>query len=109
MLFQMGQFDTDLYESLSAARKARNQLSHSGRHPGEEDATAALLSVKNLLGIILPDLDILFDDVNLKDHTITDPFEAREHHPLSPKYWMEIKKLPGEAELEELEAEARKG
>ena len=24
-----------------------------------------------------------------------------------PKYWMEIKKLPGEAELEKLEAKAR--
>ena len=109
MLFQMGLFERDLYESLAEARKARNQLSHDGKHPNEESATASLFSVKTLLGILLPDLDIPFFDVDLRDHTVSDPFEARERLPSSPSYWMEIKKLPGEAELEKLEAEARKG
>ena len=109
MLFQTGLFEVDLYESLAEARKARNQLSHDGKHPSEENATAALFSVKALLGILLPDLDIPFFDVDLRDHTISNPFEARERHPSSPKYWMEIQKLPGEAELEKLEAEAQKG
>ena len=109
MLFQMGLFEVDLYESLAEARKARNQLSHDGKHPNEENATAALFSVKTLLGILLPDLDIPFFYMDLRDHTISNPFEARERHPPSPKYWMEIKKLPGEEELEKIEAEAQKG
>ena len=109
MLFQMRTFDAALYECLAEARKARNQLSHDGRHPDEKDATAALVSVKNLLRILLPSLEIPFADMDLEDHTISDPFKPIERRPLDPpKYWMEIKKLPGEAELEKLEAKARK-
>ena len=108
MLYQKGLFDADLYESLAVARKGRNRLAHDGRHPGDQNATAALFSVKTLLGIVLPNVDIPFVDLDLTDHTISDPFEARKRRSLSPKYWMEIKKLPGEAELEKLEAEARK-
>ena len=74
----------DLYESLAEARKARNQLSHDGKHPNEENATAALFSVKTLLGILLPDLDIPFFYMDLRDHTIYNPFEARERHPPNP-------------------------
>ncbi len=109
MLFQMGQYDAGLYESLSVARKARNRLAHGGTHPGEEDATAALLSVKKLLRIVLPELDIPFVDIDLGDHAMSHPFEQKGEHSLSPKYWMEIKKLPGEVEIEKLEVEARKG
>ena len=109
MLFQMGQFDADLYEWLSVARRARNRLAHGGSHPGEEDATGALLSVKRLLGLVLPDLEIPFVDMDLGDHAMSHPFGPREQQSLSPKYWMEIKKLPGEAEIEKLEAEARRG
>ena len=83
MLFQMGLFEVDLYEPLAEARKARNQLSHDGKHPNEENATAALFSVKTLLGILLPDLDIPFFYMDLRDHTISNPFEARERHPSS--------------------------
>ena len=109
MLFQMRIFDADLYESLIEARRARNKLSHEGKHPDEKDATAALVSVKNLLRILLPSQEIPFVDMDLEDHTISDPFKPIEDRPLDPpKYWMEIKKLPGEAELEKLEAEARK-
>lgn len=108
MLFQMGQYDAGLYDSLSVARKARNRLAHGGSHPDEEDALAALLSVKKLLRIVLPDLDVPFVDMDLGDHAMSHPFEQKREHSLSPKYWMEIKKLPGEVEVEKLEAEARK-
>ena len=108
MLFQLKLLDSNLYESLAKARKSRNQLSHDGRHPDEGDATAALFSVKGLFRILLPDLKIPFVDMDLKDHTITNPFKASEHRSLNPKYWMEIKKLPGEAELERLEVEAKR-
>ena len=109
MLYQKGLLDADLYESLTVARKGRNRLAHDGKHPSKKNATAALNSVKTLLGIVLPNVDIPFIDLDLTDHTISDPFKATKRRSLSPKYWMEIKKLPGEAELEKLEAEARKG
>ena len=109
MLFQMGQYDAGLYESLSVARRARNRLAHEGSHPDEEEATAALLSVKKLLRIVLPNLEIPFFDMDLGNPAMSHPFEQKEEHSLSPKYWMEIKKLPGEVDIEKLEAEARKG
>ena len=109
MLFQIRRFDAGLYELLSVARKARNRLAHSGSHPGEDDATGALLSVKKLLGIALPDLGIPFVDTDLGDHAMSHPFGPREQQSLSPKYWMEMKNLPREAEVEKLEAEARRG
>lgn len=107
MLFQLKLLDKERYEFLAMARKARNQLSHEGKHPNEDDATAALFSVRNLLEILLPDMEIPFVDMDLNDHAMSSPFQTSKTRFSTPKYWMEIKKLPGEAELEKLEAEAR--
>ena len=107
LLFQREFLDAELYASLVDARKSRNQLSHDGKHPDEHDATAALLSVKKLLKLLLPSLEIPFVDMDLRDHTISNPFKGRESPLTSPTHWMEIRKLPGETELEKLEAEAR--
>ena len=107
MLFQLKLLNADLYAALTKTRKSRNLLSHHGKHPDERDASAALFSVRKLLGILLPNLNIPFADLDLSDHAISNPFRANEDRSLRAKYWMEIKKLPGEAELERLEAEAR--
>ena len=107
MLFQLKLLDKERYEFLAMARKARNQLSHEGKHPNEDDATAALFSVRNLLEILLPDMEIPFVDMDLNDHAMSSPFQTSKTRFSTPKYWIEIKKLPGEAELEKLEAEAR--
>ncbi len=103
MLFQTNVLDAELYASLIVARKSRNQLSHDGRHPSESGATAAISSVKNLLQVLLPGLEIPFVDMDLSDHAISDPFRPIETPLLSPKYWMDIRKLPGETELEKLD------
>ena len=107
LLFQRNFFDAELYASLVVARKSRNQLAHDGSHPDEHDAAAALNSVKHLLNLSLPSLEIPFVDMDLRDHTISNPFKPREPQLTSPTHWMEIRKLPGEAELEKLEAKAR--
>ena len=107
MLFQLNVFNSELYASLIGARKSRNLLTHDGEHPDKKGAADALFSVKRLLGIMLPEHSIPFLDMNLEDHTMSDPFEPRETRSLSPKYWMKIKKLPGEEEIERIEAELR--
>jgi hypothetical protein len=45
--------------------------------------------------------------LNLADHSLSDPFKPRESRVVDAQYWMEIPKLPGEAELEQEEARAR--
>lgn len=104
VLFQRGFLTPSLVSNLNRARKARNRLSHTGTPPGEEAATSALNSVREYLGIIVPNVDIPFAKINLADHGLSDPFRPMDRVPTEPKYWMEIKKLPGEAELEQLEA-----
>ena len=107
MLFQLGELSKDLFGSLFEARKARNVLSHDGIHPDEGQATALLSSVKNLFGISLPDFEMPFLEMDLKENAVSNPFEPVDGLQENPRYWMEIKKLPGEAELEKLEAEGR--
>ena len=107
VLFQLGGFGEELFQCLSKARKARNMLSHDGKHPDESQATAVLSSVKSLFGALLPDHDIPLLDMDLRNSEVSNPFVPRKGLEGQPKYWMEIKKLPGEAELEKLEAKAR--
>jgi len=45
--------------------------------------------------------------LNLADHSLSDPFKPIDRGPLDDvRYWMEILKLPGEAEIEREEARA---
>ena len=108
VLYQLKEFDADLLASLLAARKARNKLSHVGKSPDEEQAMAVLSSVKKLLRVLLPDSEIPFLEMDLRDNVMSNPFLLPETSQVQPEYWMEVKKLPGEAELEKLEGEARK-
>jgi len=108
LLFQLEIIDLDTYSALSEARKARNRLSHDGKHPEEKAIKSVLRATKNMLVAVAPEFEIPFMKINLDDYSLTNPFEPIDRGPISPKYWMEIKKLPGETELEKAETEARK-
>ncbi len=109
MLFQKGIIDLPTLSALSAARKARNDLSHQGEPPSEAAATSSLQGVRNLIKVVLPDSSIPFLRMDLADHALSDPFKPREFsEPLKSKYWRAILKLPGEKELEREEAQARR-
>lgn len=107
VLFQRGLLSALAFAELNKARKARNKLSHSGIYPDEASARAVLNSITELFKALIPSEDIPFLKLDLDDLGISDPFQPRGTHELNPKYWMEIKKLPGEAEIEKLEAKAR--
>jgi hypothetical protein len=42
--------------------------------------------------------------LDLKDHTLSDPFLPREPQQIEPTHWAEIPILPGEIEIQRLEA-----
>lgn len=104
LLHQIGVLPLDTLAKLSKARKARNELNHRGKHPSTAAAQAAYVAVTELLRVAVPDLPIPLLTLDLADHSLSDPFEPPKTGPLNPTHWMEIPKLPGEAELERLEA-----
>jgi hypothetical protein len=59
------------------------------------------------LKISCGELRIPLKALHLADHTLSDPFVPREPNPIEPTDWMPIPKLPGEEELERLEAAER--
>jgi len=103
LLHQKAVFDLPTLRTLSKARKARNDLSHRGRHPSKEDADAAYESVRLLISAVLRNSDVPLFKLDLADHALSDPFTPR-HGKLEPEFWRKIKKLPGEEELERAEA-----
>jgi hypothetical protein len=103
MLHQKGILSADALAELSLARKARNDLAHEGHTPSEASAVAALGGVQRLIGVVMPQKIPLFD-LDLSDHSVSDPFAPPRQLEAEPEYWMAIPKLPGEEELEKLEA-----
>jgi hypothetical protein len=103
MLHQKDYLNADALQELSMARKARNDLAHEGQTPSEASAFAALSGVRRLLRVIMPYQHIPLFDLDLSDHAISDPLSPRKLEG-EPKYWIAIPKLPGEEELEKLEA-----
>ena len=104
LLHQIGALPEAVLSELAIARRARNALAHRGQHPGEAESRSAYGSTLSLLQIACEALPIPLKDVDLTDHTISDPFVPRDPSPGEPTHWMPIPKLPGEAELERLEA-----
>lgn len=104
LLHLTGTIPADALDDLYRARKARNDLSHRGTHPIEISASSAYRGTLALLQAVVGERGIPLSGLDLKDHALSDPFKPRERGPLDPKYWMEIPKLPGEAELEREEA-----
>jgi hypothetical protein len=109
LLHQIGALPAPLLSELAIARRARNALSHRGQHPGETETRSAYASTLSLLESACPDADIPLKQLDLADHTLSDPFVPREPVALEPTHWLAIPKLPGEEELERLEARERSG
>jgi hypothetical protein len=108
LLFQKAILDTETLANLSASRKARNSLVHRGTPPTEAAAFACYHAVLKLITIALPGTALPLTDLNLRDHSISDPFRQREPMRLEPQFWHAIPKLPGEEELEKEEAKTFK-
>jgi hypothetical protein len=109
LLHQIGVLSHQTLGRLSDARKARNALAHSGKHPTADAAQAAYAAATELLQVAVPELPIPLLSLDLSDHALSDPFVPVEERVINPTHWMEIPKLPGEAELERLEATHRGG
>ncbi|SDP26655.1 hypothetical protein SAMN04488061_2668 [Filomicrobium insigne] len=108
MLHQKGAFDLAVLKALSKARKARNNLSHSGVHPAEVDAYNCYAGVRALITTVLADNTLPLLQLDLSDHAISDPFAPQKgRKSFKPTFWMAIPKLPGEQELEKAEARLR--
>ncbi|WP_230548647.1 hypothetical protein [Reyranella aquatilis] len=108
LLYQTGRIGTELLAALSTARRARNALAHRGSHPSEDAARAVYYSVIELLKIAASHTVLPLAQLDVQNHTLSDPFVPTGRTISGePKYWMPIPKLPGEAELELLEGEAR--
>ncbi|HQV05073.1 MULTISPECIES: hypothetical protein [unclassified Novosphingobium] len=107
LLYQKGVIPAETFGALGKARKARNSLSHEGKHPSERDAYASYEGVRGLLSIALDGMRPALFDVDLADHSLSDPFAPPKRLEMQPEFWMEIPKLPGELELERAEAKSR--
>jgi hypothetical protein len=104
MLYQKGVISLDATRALGKARKARNDLHHSGRHPSSDDAWAAYEGVTELVVVALDGKRPRLFDLDLADHAMVDPFALPRR--FEPTHWIAIPKLPGEEELERAEAQA---
>ena len=109
LLFQKGILANETVTLLSRARKARNDLSHEGRHPTQADALCAYDGVCDLITVALDGERPPLFALDLSDHLLSDPFDPPKRLTVEPTHWMDIPKLPGELELERAEAEYRAG
>ncbi len=107
ILHQVGVLPRETLTKLFDARKARNALTHTGRHPTAVAAQNAYKAVTELLRVAVSGLPLPLLNLDLADHALLDPFASRTTG-ISPTHWMEIPKLPGEVELERLEAKHRR-
>ena len=109
LLHQIRVLPRETLIKLSKARKARNALTHSGTHPTEDAAQAAYTAATQLLQVAAPELPMPLLTLDFSDHALSDPFALPEVRELNPTHWIAIPKLPGEAELERLEAKHHVG
>jgi len=107
VLSQKGAIPLETFVALNKARKARNSLSHQGSSPSEQEARAAYGGVCGLLCIALAGERPPLFEMDLADHSLSDPFAPPQPIRGEPQFWMEIPKLPGELELEQAEARHR--
>lgn len=104
VLFQKGILSTKTYELLSLARKARNDLAHSGKLPKRVAAEAALDSVFQLIACVFKPDDIDYFSGRLRDYKMLSPIE-RQYTPQTVTradqggLWMgPLPPIPGENE-----------
>lgn len=108
LLAQKGVVPKLLLFHLANARRARNELAHTGKHPSKQASEAAFTSTCGLLELCLDGEQLPFSSIDLENLSISDPFSPIDSGPLEPEFWMEIPKLPGEQELELEEVNLRK-
>lgn len=109
VLYQTGVVASETLQSLAVARKARNALAHMGKHPTNNDARAAFEAAMSLLRVAAGKIPVPLAKLDYGKFSLADPFAPPPRRPrvLNPTHWMEIPKLPGEVELERLEAMER--
>ncbi|MEQ9488828.1 MAG: hypothetical protein RIM72_07535 [Alphaproteobacteria bacterium] len=107
LLAQKGVVSKLLLSHLANARRARNELAHTGKHPSKRASESAYSSICGLLELCLDGEQLPFLSIDLENHSISDPFSPIDNSSLKPEFWMEIPKLPGEHELELDEAKRR--
>lgn len=107
MLFQKQALAGDVVQALTVARGARNKLAHEGTHPSERQARSAYDAVLGLLATALGGHRPPILNLDVNSHALSDPFAPPRSPMPAPTLWMPIPKLPGEQELEKLEALAR--
>ena len=77
MLHHKGAISPATLRALYRARKARNELMHSGRHPDESSALAAYAATTELLQAALLAHEPALCHLDLADHALSDPFGSR--------------------------------
>ncbi|WP_340672262.1 hypothetical protein [Bradyrhizobium ottawaense] len=107
VLHQTGCFGLNALHQLSMARKARNDLAHEGRSPLQAAALSAFDGMRLLFEASMPEQRLPLFALDLSDHAISDPF-APPKAIGEPRYWMAFPKLPGEEELERLDASMKR-
>jgi hypothetical protein len=100
VLHQKGSFDVGTLRALFAARKARNELMHTGKHPTQDAGNAAFGGVKGLLLATTRQSDIPLFSLDLGDHRLSDPFRQPTAKEMNVEYWMPFPKLPNEEDIE---------
>lgn len=100
LLHQKGIVSISAFIDLSEARKARNELSHKGTHPNNENAKSAYSSVVDLMRTVLDGQEVPLFAMDLGDHALSDPFAPTPPIVGQPQFWRAIPKLPGEEEIE---------
>lgn len=105
MLYQQRSIEEELYSSLSKARFARNAFIHKGLTPSYEDVYSALISLIILVEVASKINNVDFSRSILEKYL---PEKSKRCIPqtflpkkgkkeiLSPKYWREIKVIPGD-------------
>lgn len=104
LLFQKSIINEETFRDLFISRKARNDLAHNGRHPSEQAAKSCFEALRGLMSVTLAERELPLFELDLAMHELSDPFRPGPDGIFNPQYWMEIPKLPGEAELEKEEA-----
>lgn len=107
LMLRIGLINDLTFSALFTARKARNDLAHTGRHPSSDEAQAAYDGVIGLLKAgPAKRYDLPLLKLDLSNSSLSDPLRPDPSLPSEPTHWMPIPKLPGEEEIERSERAA---
>jgi len=100
-LFQKGLIPIDTYTKLNSARKARNDFIHNGKQLSKSNVEMGLKSIFELISLLVTDYKSM-DKLDEQFKSITDNlrYELQPRRILSTEevsHWLEVPKLPGDA------------